>query len=278
MPGATSLPHALRRPARLAGALARDRLRYPALRQRPHVRTPAAALEELGFDRQEVERAVEAYHAAAAELFPLLRERAEAAGRRNPKLEQPDHPAHAGKQLLYAATRLARPDVVVETGTYVGGSATFFLRALADNGRGRLISLDLPARAPLTPSSAPARTPAEGTDPSLPEGHEPGFLIPDELRDHFELVLGDARETLPRVLAREPGLGLFMHDSLHTTRQMRFEYNAAWPALPPGGLLLSDDVFMTPAFWWFTRRRRLPFVHVGNVGIARKPGPDLTVP
>jgi hypothetical protein len=36
---------------------------------------------------------------------------------------------------------------------------------------------------------------------------------------------------------------MFVHDSLHTTRNMRFEMKLAWPALRPGGIMLIDDVF-----------------------------------
>jgi hypothetical protein len=53
---------------------------------------------------------------------------------------------------------------------------------------------------------------------------------------------------------------------------MLFEYRRAWQALEPGGLLLSDDAFETPAFWWFAWRRRLPVVHIGNLALTCKPG------
>ena len=39
-----------------------------------------------------------------------------------------------------------------------------------------------------------------------------------------------------------------MHDSEHSFDCMWFEFNAAWPALRDGGILLSDDVNSTEAF------------------------------
>ncbi len=39
-----------------------------------------------------------------------------------------------------------------------------------------------------------------------------------------------------------------MHDSEHSFDCMWFEFNAAWPCLKPGGVLLSDDVNSTEAF------------------------------
>src|SRR5439155_998588 len=84
-----------------------------------------------------------------------------------------------------------------------------------------------------------------------------------ELRARFELVLGDARDTLRPRLAREAGVDVFFHDSLHTTRHMLFEFRVAWRHLRSGGVLVSDDVFWNPAFWLFTQVHRVPFRHIG---------------
>ena len=105
----------------------------------------------------------------------------------------------------------------------------------------------------------------------IPAGREPGWLVPQRLRHRFELVLGDARETLRPRLEREGAIDLFVHDSLHTTRHMLFEFRVAWRHLAPGGVLVSDDVFWNPAFWLFTKRHRVPFRHIGTMGVTRKP-------
>ena len=253
----------LTRAARVARSLANDRTRYPALRLRPATeRSAAGALAELGFPEEALRSLEYEYERARADVFPILLERAREAGADVParKLVEPDHPSHEAKRLLYLAVRILRPETVVETGTFNGTFSTFILLALRDNGAGRLVSLDLPAYEPIP----------NAIDHPLPPGRQPGWLIPDALRERFELVLGDARTTLPGVLARS-AVDLFLHDSVHTTRHMLFEYRAAWRALREGGLLVSDDIFMTPAFWWFTRGRRVPFVHVGTMGLTRKP-------
>lgn len=244
---------------------ARHPLRFPALRLRPLTqRTPAVALAELGIDTTPF---ADDYQRAVRDLFPRLADRAAplqpaiAA-----KLGQPELESHRSKELVYLAIRATRPGRVVETGTYSGGLSTFMLRALEENGEGHLVSCDVPARAPIP----------KAIDEPLPAGEDPGWLIPEQLRDRLSIVLGDARETLPLVLAG--GCDLFVHDSLHTTRHMLFEYGEAWAVLPPGGLLISDDVFMTPAWWSFTRARRLEFMHIGNVGITRKPVGNAKAP
>ena len=248
----------------LAKGVVRNGPLYPALRARPSTeRSPGDAFADLGFARDEIEQCERDYEQVAADAFALLLERARAAGadRAVAKLSQPELPAHDAKKLVYLAVRLTRPEAVVETGTYNGTYSTFILLGLRDNGRGRLVSLDLPARAPI----------AHAIDHPLPAGREPGWIVPDDLRGRFELVTGDARRTLPPVLARLGSIDLFLHDSLHTTRHMLFEYRQAWAHLRPGGLLVSDDPFMTPAFWWFVRGRGVPLRHIGTMGLTRKP-------
>ena len=245
--------------------LMRHRSLYPALRARPSSqRSPTGLLVELGFDAEAVARADADYERAAGELFPRLLERARQAGSQEQieKLAHPDLPAHGSKRLAYAATRLVRPAVAVETGTFSGALTTFLLRALEDNGEGRLVSLDVPAYEPIE----------DAIHYPLPPGQQPGWLIPEELAGRLELVLGDARETLPEILSRARSIGLFFHDSLHTVRHMLFEYRHAWRHLEPSGVLLSDDVFRNSAFWLFASMHHRPFLHIGNVGAVRKPG------
>jgi hypothetical protein len=43
---------------------------------------------------------------------------------------------------------------------------------------------------------------------------------------------------------------LFVHDSLHSTRNVRWELATVWPALRPGGVVVVDDVEFN---WGFER-------------------------
>jgi hypothetical protein len=241
-------------------------LMFPALRARPLVhRSPVAALEELGFEPAAIASLAAHAKRAGDELYPRLAEswgRTMGPGPLLDKLRNPDVLANDSNLVTYLAVRLGRPATVVETGTFGGLLSSFVLRALADNGTGRLISLDLPAYEPIP----------RAIDLSLPPGNQPGWLILPELLDRFELVLGDSRRTLPAVLDRAGPIGLFVCDSLQTFRHMTFEYRAAWRALVPGGLLFSNNAFVTSAFWRFTQSRRLPFLFVGgDFGVTRKP-------
>ena len=252
-----TLPAIFQKAARLP-SVARDGWRYPVLRiQARGEQTAVEALAGLGFDEEELRGYERDFEGLAPALYARLAGRARAGG---DELAASRAAAHSessaeGKKLLYVSTRAARPRIVVETGPFNGASSAFLLRALEDNGDGRLCSFDLPeARDAL----------------GHPAGREPGWLVPDELRHRYEVTLGNTRETLPPALRRLGEIDLFFHDSLHTARHMLFEFRAAWPHLRAGGVLVSDDVFWNPAFLLFTRLHRVPFRHIGTMGVTRK--------
>ena len=89
----------------------------------------------------------------------------------------------------------------------------------------------------------------------IPPGSEPGWLIPPPLKERWTLMLGRSQEELPPLLERLGTVDTFMHDSEHSFDCMWFEFNAAWPALRAGGVLVSDDVNSTEAFGALPRRR-----------------------
>jgi hypothetical protein len=60
-----------------------------------------------------------------------------------------------------------------------------------------------------------------------------------------------------RPRAHEPlcpgAVDLFIHDSLHTSRNTHFEIECVWPVIPLGGIVLADDVEQNAAFGSFAR-------------------------
>jgi len=153
---------------------------------------------------------------------------------------------------LYAVMRTLRPRLAVETGVANGFSTAFTLLALQANREGELHSIDLPRE--IGREGAPGAF-YEGTGRAgIPPGSEPGWLVPEELRDRWTLILGRTQDQLPPLLARLGTIDSFMHDSEHSFECMWFEYSQAWPALRPGGVLLSDDVNTTEAFFRFAEQ------------------------
>jgi predicted O-methyltransferase YrrM len=146
-------------------------------------------------------------------------------------------------RLCYAICRAQKPRIVVETGVGYGVTSAFLLQALAVNASGELWSIDLP---PL----------GEGADA------QSGCLIPQALRARWRLLRGRTRRMLPQLLSELPHIDLFLHDSLHTYRNMTWEFQTAWNKLKPGGVLISDDVAMNRAFEDFARYREVAFAVV----------------
>jgi hypothetical protein len=133
------------------------------------------------------------------------------------------------------------PRVVLETGVARGLTSRFALEALERNGNGRLWSIDLP----------PARADASGL------ADQTGAAVPLELRGRWTLLRGSSRRYLPGVVDGLAQIGLavdlFIHDSLHTSRNTQFEIECVWRALPVGGIVLVDDVEQNAAFGSFAR-------------------------
>ena len=132
-------------------------------------------------------------------------------------------------RLCYLACRLIEPQTVVETGVAYGVSSAYVLTALRENGRGTLHSVDLP----------PLRRKSERFW---------GIAVDHDLRGRWSLHRGTSASILPRLLRETPTVDLFVHDSLHTHRNMRREFDTVWPHLREGALLLADDVERNRAF------------------------------
>jgi Methyltransferase domain len=158
--------------------------------------------------------------------------------------------------VMRVVVRVVRPERVVETGVAQGITSAVTLQAMADNGLGHLVSIDLP-----------------------PLGATPGYvgsLVPERLRGRWTLLTGPSSELLPGVM-RERMADVFVHDADHTYEAQIQEYQTAWPALRPGGMLVSDDV-RNEAFFDFARSVGLNPTIIGRVsdlsgvGLLRKPG------
>jgi len=152
----------------------------------------------------------------------------------------------------YLACRLIEPEVVIETGVAYGVSSAYILTALRENGQGTLHSVDLP----------PLRRKAEKFW---------GIAVPDDLEGRWSLHRGTSASVLPRLLREIPTVDLFVHDSLHTHKNMCREFDTVWPHLRDGGLLIADDIERNlafdelrrkdPALWRVVRDRETSPLH-----------------
>ena len=83
---------------------------------------------------------------------------------------------------------------------------------------------------------------------------EIGAAVPSDLRSRWTYVNGTSRRRLPALLAELGEIDLFVHDSSHTTRNLRFELERAWGAMRKGAIV-ADDIERNEAFGQFTRAR-----------------------
>lgn len=188
--------------------------------------------------------------------------------------------------LLYALTRFSKPALVIETGVASGFSSAVILSAMQANGAGRLISLDYPAYSETARQIAfdvshfswglnmrslkrIARW-AYGRRRFIPPGMEPGWAVPDALRERWTLLKGESRRTLQSAARESPDI--FIHDSDHSYANMDFELQWGWARLRPGGVIMADDIKLNAAWDEFVQRQS-PATHTviaARLGIARK--------
>jgi methyltransferase family protein len=140
-------------------------------------------------------------------------------------------------QAVWCLVVHTRPAVVVETGVAHGVTSRVILEGLDRNGSGHLWSIDLPA-----------------VDPALHP--EIGVAVPRDRRSRWTYVEGTSRHRLGKLLANVQGIDLFVHDSLHTARNLQFELGSVWPELRPGGAVVVDDVDHSLGFLAFIRNSR----------------------
>ncbi len=154
---------------------------------------------------------------------------------------------------MWCLTRHLKPKRVVETGVAHGVTSRFILEALRRNGEGHLWSIDLP---PLERNWR----------------EQVGAAVGDRYPDQWTYIRGSSRRRLRELLCRLGQIDLFIHDSLHTERNVRFELDRAWAALSTGGVLVVDDV---DANWGFGSFTQTFSGHRYLICEAEPVGPDL---
>jgi hypothetical protein len=137
-------------------------------------------------------------------------------------------------RVIWCLIRHLKPGNVIETGVAHGFSSRFILEALEKNGPGHLWSIDLP---PL--------------DPALQS--QVGVAVGDRFPDRWSFIKGSSRRCLPGLISQLCQIDLFIHDSIHSERNVRFESNLAWKALKPGGALVIDDIDANSGFQSLTQ-------------------------
>jgi predicted O-methyltransferase YrrM len=156
----------------------------------------------------------------------------------------------ASRLALYVLCRTKKPSAVVETGVASGTSSSYILRALDKNAQGKLYSIDVPWYT-VTQNWKGAFTDGVKTNPIEMQS---GWIIPDYLRDRWELTMGLTSEKLPALLKKTGKVDVFFHDSEHSYDNMAREFKTIWPGLRKKGVMLVHNVDKNPAFAEFEEK------------------------
>jgi predicted O-methyltransferase YrrM len=135
---------------------------------------------------------------------------------------------------IWCLTRHLRPTNVVETGVAHGLTSRFILEALEKNRVGHLWSIDKP---PL--------------EQALRE--QIGVAVDGKYPDRWSLIQGSSSQHLPSLISQLGRIDIFVHDSLHTEENVRFELDSVWTALRPGGAIVVDDIDSNRGYRTFKR-------------------------
>lgn len=159
--------------------------------------------------------------------------------------------------------RAEKPNIVVETGVWEGLSTEFILKALDDNGRGKLYSID-----PMDPNHI-----TNGA-----AGPRPDYDGNPIVHPRFTLIRQKSTESMTDLFWETGPWDFFLHDSDHSEFCQTAEYEMAWQYVRSGGIIASDDIFWgsPPHMAWskFLIRHDVPLnaVYVmGNAQWMRKP-------
>ena len=156
---------------------------------------------------------------------------------------------------IWCLIRHLRPVNVVETGVAHGMTSRFILEALESIGAGKLCSIDLPPLNPTTRREIGVAVRQTG----VPVGR-------------WTYITGTSRRRLPALLSRLGRIDLFIHDSMHSNRNVTFELKCAWRYLSAGGVIVVDDIDVNPAFDTFAKAHP---EHLSLVCTAEPLSPDM---
>ena len=149
---------------------------------------------------------------------------------------------------LYEIVREIRPSFVLEIGVRNGQSTKTILSALAENRRGRLVSIDVKRRLE-----------------EMSEG----------LRAHWELVVGNSheKETYNKVSGRE--YPILLIDGDHTYEGVKKDFEMYGKLVKKGGLILMHDILIphygVKDFWKEIKYPKIELNYgVAGMGIVQK--------
>lgn len=159
--------------------------------------------------------------------------------------------------LLYDCVRILKAQNVIETGVAYGWSSLAILKALSQNGSGKLYSVDMPY-------------PAKNNESYV------GIVVPQNLKKNWVLIRKPDKPGIVEALRKAGGkIDICHYDSDKNWWGRHYAFPILWNSLNSNGLFISDDIQDNLYFFDFVNKNFLNFAIVefkGKfVGLIRKP-------
>ena len=146
--------------------------------------------------------------------------------------------------LLYDCVRLLKPQNVIETGVAYGWSSLAILKALSQNGHGKLYSVDMPY-------------------PRKNNENDVGIVVPQDLRKNWLLIRKPDNPGIINALSQVgEQIDLCHYDSDKSWWGRDYAYPILWKSLKSKGLFISDDIQDNLYFSEFVKKNLLNFAVV----------------
>ena len=136
-----------------------------------------------------------------------------------------DHPRYG--RWIYSFAKFIQPKIVVELGSYAGGTGIGWARAMHENKKGKLVCIDNDSY-------------TKGTYPEITKKNisATGFDL-----NYTEFISGDSRQIIPEIASKYKGMAdIYLVDADHTYTGALADIENGLPMLKSGGYLLVHDV------------------------------------
>lgn len=158
--------------------------------------------------------------------------------------------------LLYDCVRLLKARNIIETGVAYGWSSLAMLKAMSQNGFGKLYSVDMPY-------------------PRKNNENDVGIVVPQDLKKNWILIRKPDNPGIKNALSKVGDqIDLCHYDSDKSWWGRHYAYHILWKSLSSKGLFISDDIQDNLYFSEFVKKKNLKFVIVefeGKfIGLIRK--------
>jgi len=174
--------------------------------------------------------------------------------------------------VIYALIRKYQPKTIVETGVCNGYSTSFILYGINQNDSGHLWSIDFPEEVGTNYTQDTFWNGKGGA--SIPSGRKSGWIIPDHLKNRWNLIYGKSQDLLEPLLVELGTINFAFHDSEHTYDCMAFELEMSYSYMK-NGIIIIDDTHHNRSFTDFCMKEAITPHYISNhMGMIIKGDPN----